>query len=274
MKYDYYIAVLTRGRTNKQATLKMLQPEIRSLVNVYCHPGERRELMKEWGDKVNSIQEYSEECTHVGEVREYILHNSNANNVIFMDDNLRLQTKNKGNNSVTKSGIYEMIPKHFNREQLLNMQIEIFDWLFTSLETFAMAGLSFRPFNRDVKVDYKINTRIFAIWGINVDKYLSQEQRFMDWSTKEDFAVHISLIKKGYNTITNFHYSFDKTSGANTKGGCSSYRTLDNSNRAAEKLQEAFPDIVKIRSKVRKNWHGEFEGVESEDVIIQWNKIK
>ena len=43
-----------------------------------------------------------------------------------MDDNLRLQTKNKGNNSVTKSGIYEMIPKHFNREQLLNMQIERF----------------------------------------------------------------------------------------------------------------------------------------------------
>lgn len=56
-------------------------------------------------------------------------------------------------------------------------------------------------------------------------------------------------------------------------GGCSSYRTLDNSNRAAEKLQEVFPDVVKIRSRVRKNWHGEFEGVESKDVIIRWNKI-
>ena len=49
MKYDYYIALLTRGRTDKQATLKMLQPEMRSLVNVYCHPGERSKLMKEWG---------------------------------------------------------------------------------------------------------------------------------------------------------------------------------------------------------------------------------
>lgn len=274
MKYDYYIALLTRGRTDKQATLKMLRPEIRSFVNVYCHPGEKKVLYNEWGDKVNSIQEYSDECTHVGEVREYVIHNSNAKNVIFLDDNLRLQTKRKGNNNVTKSGLYEMNNKHFNNEQLLEMQIDIFNWLFISLETFAMAGLSFRPFNRGVEVDYKINSRIFAIWGINVDKYLNQGQRFMNWSTKEDFAVQISLIKKGYKTITNFHYSFDKTSGANTKGGCSSYRTLNNSNEAAEKLQAIFPEVVRIKTKLRKNWHGEFEGVESKDVVIHWSKIK
>ena len=89
MKYDYYIAMPTRGRVNKQSTLQRLRPEIRKMVNVYCHPGEMDLFKKLYSDQVASIQEYDKDCTHIGEIREYILFNSNSKNVIFMDDNLR-----------------------------------------------------------------------------------------------------------------------------------------------------------------------------------------
>ena len=65
-----------------------------------------------------------------------------------------------------------MTPKNYSEEELLNMQIEIFDWMFTSLEKYAMCGLSFRPFNRNIKEEIVENCRLFAFWGINVEKYL------------------------------------------------------------------------------------------------------
>lgn len=272
-KYKFFIAIPTRGRTNKQKTLALLHPEIRKLVNVFCHPGEKEALMKLWGDKVNSIQEYDKDCRNLGDVREYILFNSQSENVIYMDDNLRLQSKRPCKNKNLKGNVYEMIPKNYDPEEILEMQIEIFNWFFVSLEKYAMAGLSFRPFNRGIKEDERVNCRIFAFWGINVKSYLSQERRFCQWPIKQDFAIEISLIQKGYDTICNFYYSFDKSTGANSKGGCSDYRTLEAQNNSAIRLQEEFPDVVKIKSKVRKNWSGEFEGVESLDVVINWNKI-
>lgn len=119
----------TRGRVNKQSTLQRLRPEIRKMVNVYCHPGEMDLFRKLYSDQVASIQEYDKDCTHIGEIREYILFNSNSKNVIFMDDNLRFQSRNVPRDTSLKSNIFEMTPKNYSEEELLNMQIEIFDWM-------------------------------------------------------------------------------------------------------------------------------------------------
>lgn len=51
MYYEYYIAMPTRGRVNKQSTLNKLTPDLRKYVNVYCHPGELLELSSIWGGK-------------------------------------------------------------------------------------------------------------------------------------------------------------------------------------------------------------------------------
>lgn len=275
MYYEYYIAMPTRGRVDRQHTLNKLVPELRKYVNVYCHPGELLALSNYWDGKVASIQEYDVNCKNIGEIREYIIFNSQAKNVIFLDDNLRFQTTIKpSRNNLLKGSVFEMIEKNYFPEEILKMQIQIFDWMFEKLKNYAMCGLSFRPSNRGGIKGEKENCRLFGIWGINVKKYLSQEIRFSDWPIKEDFAVAISLIKNGYSTICTYDYSFDKSSGANSEGGCSKYRTIQLSNEIALKLQEMFPDWVKLKIKERKNWDGEFKGVESMDVIIYWNKIR
>lgn len=255
MYYEYYIAMPTRGRVNKQSTLNKLTPDLRKYVNVYCHPGELLELSSIWGGEVASIQEYDVECKNIGEIRDYIIFNSNAKNVIFLDDNLRFQTTIKSSrNNLLKGSIFEMIEKNYSFEEISEMQMQIFNWMFEKLNSYAMCGLSFRPSNRGEIKGEKKNCRLFGIWGINVQKYLSQEIRFLDWPIKEDFAVAISLIKHGYDTICTYDYSFDKSSGANSTGGCSNYRTIQLSNEIALRLKNLFPECVKLKVKERKRW--------------------
>ena len=274
MKFDYYIAIPTRGRANKQSTLKQLCPELRQFVNIYCHPGELS-LFDEWRNQVASVQEYDPECKNIGDVRDYIIFNSNAKNVIFIDDNIRFQSSIRPKDSVLKGSVFEMIEKNYSKEQILQMQMDIFSWIFDRLKFYAMAGLSFRPANRGNIRGDKVNSRLFGIWGINVEKYLSQDVRFMDWRLKEDFAVAISLIKNGYDTVCNYDYAFEKSSGSNSQGGCSNYRTIELNNEIAFRLKDTFPDCVSIKSKKsRKSWSGEFFEKESMDVIIHWSKIR
>ena len=56
----------------------------------------------------------------------------------------------------------------------------MFDWVAEQLDTYAVAALSYRPFNRDKEHDVQINGRFFSIWGRQyrpVSKSACQVQR-------------------------------------------------------------------------------------------------
>lgn len=275
MKHDYYLAMPTRGRLDKQSTLKNLHKEIAKLVNVYCHPGELKEFSLKYGSIVNSVKEYGGDCSHIGEIRDFIIKDSESRNVIFMDDNLRFQSRIKNERVLDlKGSIFEIVPKNYSDEEILSMQLEMFNWVFEKLDEYAMAGFSFRPFNRMIEEDEKENCKLFAFWGINVEKYNNQNIRLSDWELKEDFALNINFIMNGENTVCNYKYSFDKAGGANQKGGCSEYRTLLKQNEYSIRLKDVFGDFIKIREKVNKNrWGGVFENSKRLEVIIYWNKL-
>lgn len=268
---EYYIAMPTRGRVDKQYTLSNLRPELRALVNVYCHPGELQQFQK-YRSQVASIQEYGKNCSDIGKIREYIINHSNARNVIFLDDNLSFFSTKIPPTTRLTGWTFGMTEKNYTPSQILKMQTEMFQWMMDRLKTYAMCGFSFNPFNRNGRGD-KINCRIFGIWGINVEKYLSTPIRFCDWPVKEDFAVSIQLIKSGYDIVCNYDYAFDKACGANAKGGCSGYRTLEVSNRYSEKLRSLFPSCVTVVEKL-KNWGGELNKKILKETIINWKKIR
>lgn len=268
---EFYIAMPTRGRTDKQYTLKHLCPEIRVFVNVYCHPGEL-ELMQKYRNQVASIQEYGAECKNIGQIRDYIINHSRAQNVIFLDDNLAFHATAMPKDKFLTGWTYGMTEKNYDVKQIAIMQSTMLQWMMQKLKTFAMCGFSFKPFNRDGRGE-KINCRLFGIWGINIDKYFSQNERFSDWAVKEDFAIAISLIKHGYDTVCNFDYSFDKSAGANAKGGCSTYRTTNLSDIYSVKLKQKFPECVTIVEKV-KNWGEGMRSATMKETIIHWDKIR
>jgi len=270
---DIFIALATRGRVDAQKTLERLHPKILKQVSLFCHPGELKLHQKNWGDKVKDIQEYDSNAKNIGEIREWLAYNAPKGKIIFMDDNITFSVRLEGYKTPRV-----LNKNNFTDSEILEHQTNMFNWLWDSLDkkNIGIAGISFRPFNRIGMEDIENNKRFFAIWGLDCKKYYSQKGStiFMsDWPIKEDFAAGIAIRKMGYNILVTNKFAFDKTSGSNSKGGCSNYRNVDLMNSEAKRMAEMFPDIITIKTRNNNNWGGDFEGKESLDVIIHWSKI-
>lgn len=264
------IALFTRGRVDNQKTLKRLPPNIRKMVSVFCHPGELKMHVKNWGGKVASIEEYGDWCQCVGHVRDYIVveaKNRGHNGVLFLDDNVSFSVRLDDAKTpvVVNDDNFELDAQEYIYRCM-------FEWIDTNLEKYAVAALSFRPFNRNPGIDHKINARFFSIWGINVNDYFNQEVRFSDWPIKEDFALACGLRRAGLDTILSYQFSFDKLTSANAPGGCSIYRTIENSNAESQRLRECFPEYISLRVKKCTNWGGEMKDRDMIEVTLHLNK--
>lgn len=271
---DIYIAMTTRGRVDAQKTLQRLHPDVRRAVTLYCHPGELAAHKRNWVGKVLSIQEYDKGCKNLAEVREWLAYNAPKHKVIYMDDNVSFSVRLLGQYKTPRV----LNTDNFTEQEIRDHQVRMFNWLWNTLDrkTVAIAGISFRPFNREEMPDEEINKRFFAVWGLDTRKYYRPENTiFMsDWPIKEDFATGIAIRKMGYDICVTNCWSFDKMTGSNSSGGCSNYRTVEFMNSETLRMAEAFPDIIQVKKRNNKNWHGDFEGKESLDVVVKWSKIK
>lgn len=270
------IAIITRGRIEQQKALKRLTPNIRQHVTLFCYEGEGVYHERNWGGGVRGVVEYPSTLSHIGEIREWVILHSTESKIIMLDDNVRFSV-------VTEDRPSPLVinDKNLSESEMSEVLQKIFDWLWEAIHEpdVAISGLSFRPFNRKQHGGVKYNERFFAVWGLDIDKYLDQYTDrpllMSDWGLKEDFIAGISVIQNGYKIAINYDYAFDKCQGANQSGGCSLYRTIEYSNEISRRMAIEFPDIVKLREKDgRVGWNGEFLGKKFLEVTINWDKIR
>lgn len=126
---NFIVNVITRGRTDKQLTLESIHPTLLNRFILWCHPGEGKYHKKNWGDKLMGIFEYDPECTHVGEVREYVIHNCPVNKVIFCDDNVVFSKT-----ILPKKNMRKLSLKNFTDKEILDAQIKMFTFLWDNLD--------------------------------------------------------------------------------------------------------------------------------------------
>jgi hypothetical protein len=274
LRKDIYIVLTTRGRIDGQKTLTRLHPDVRKAVCIYCHPGEKEAHERNWGGKVRLIEEYDKSCTNLSEVREWLAWNAPKHKIIFVDDNVSFSVRMLGKYKTPRV----LNEDNFTAEEIRFHQIQMFNFLWDVLdvENIAISAPSFRPFNRDNMPDDEFNKRFFAVWGLDTRKYYrKQNDLFMsEYPIKQDFVTGIAIRRMGYDILITNRWSFDKLNGSNSQGGCSHYRTIDMMNNVAKSMAERFPGIIKIKRRNNKNWHGEMEGKEMLDVIVNWSKIK
>lgn len=275
MKEDYKIILLTRGRVDKQKTLENLPILIKKLITIVCYPGEKQQHLKNWGGMVEGVVEHSKQCKNLGDIRHWVMVNYKDYNIIFLDDNLSFSCRYDiiNRNFSLKNKIYN-IKNNFSEEIKIEIFIEMFYWIISKLRKgYGISGISSRSGNNRKTKEEEENTRIFAIWGINSKKYFEVGNFFnkKGISSKEDFYVELSFLTNGIKIISNNCFAFDKVSGANQNGGCSTYRTLEYSNNCSINLKNEFPDFVRLTEKESNNWGGDFNGKRIE-VICQWKK--
>lgn len=276
MNEDYIIAVFTRGRVNDQFLIRSLPDEILGLITICCHPGEREAHLKNWGDKIGNVIEYGKNCTNLGQARDWLMEYCVKNNIkyaIQVDDNVMFAVRAKGTDV---SFVYPLLNlrNNFNMEEQKILLSEMLCWILNKLRCgYGVAGISHRSGNNRKQYDEEENTRLFAVWGINVVKYRKIGAKFADNPFKEDFHMQLSFLSKGIKTICNNNFAFDKVKGANQTGGCSIYRNLTNVDRGSELLKQHFPQFVSIVLKKSNNWSNlGGDSVMRKEVIVQWKK--
>lgn len=269
---DLRIVVGTKGRVNKQLTIKNLWA-IPHLIDLICHPDDYDGLYELYNGKVRSISVYPIELdNNLGEQRQWIVEQTSEKYLLLMDDNLSFNTRSPSmTGNETKFPLKGMIEKHFPQEKMYEEQINLLNTVMEKIKEpdVGVVGLSQRSGNNRVEGRYKENTRIFAFSLIDISLMKEHGIKFNDVNLKQDFYVNLSFLTRGYKNVCVYDYAFDKPS-ANMVGGCSTYRTPEKSNEAARILQSKFPDFVSIRKKSTKSWDG-FEDT-AEDVMIKWQK--
>lgn len=275
MKDDYILAVITRGRVDNQIFIEDLPPIIRELITIVCHPGELDAHRKRWRGKVANIIEYGKNCTHIGMARNWFMNYCRKNHIryaIQIDDNVRFATHSDGKKIKFNLSL-KNIRNNFNEDEQIFIYSEMFFWMIDALRSgYGICGVSHRSGNNRKEKDIEENTRLFAVWGIDVDRYFEVGAKFTDLPTKEDFYIQLAFLTNGIKTVCNNCYTFEKARGANSSGGCSVYRNAKNVDNDAIELKRLFPDFVTIVNKSNSNWSNMDGNETRKECIIKWKK--
>jgi len=119
-------------------------------------------------------------------------------------------------------------------------------------------------------IDYRVNSRITNNIFYDGTKLPIEK---IDWTSldiAEDYFVNLQLLTMGFQNKISLKYRTN-SSATQTKGGCSSFRTLDMHNECMKKLKEKFPNFVELREKVTKN-SGEWSNKPRLAATIFWKK--
>jgi hypothetical protein len=145
------------------------------------------------------------------------------------------------------------------------------NWLEQSLDSYAHASWSVRSLDFDTPGDHKIAGRMMHVLSYRTEVLESYNFKCCngvdDTHVMDDFNLTLQLLTNGFPNCISLLYR-SNVSASNSKGGASTWRTLDIHNKSAKRMAELFPNFVKLREK--KNWQG-MEGVQY-DVTVQWQK--
>lgn len=144
---------------------------------------------------------------------------------------------------------------------------KLFNDIEEALDTYSHVGVSARQGNNRVEEDRKEIARMTGFTACNVPK-VREVARYDRMVVQEDLDFTLQLLRAGHPNLVFYDFCYNQP-GSNTKGGCSSFRTLEVQEEAAHKLAELHPGFVKVVEKETKtSWNGK----KRTDVTVYWKK--
>lgn len=261
------IVIPTFGRVHKQTTLSNLPPNLRKeTLLVTSDSAEFEALSKAWRGQIKGVK--NAPVSSIVAKRQWILENIKSD-VFMMDDDMdfykRCPLKNRefvGGRWRPKDGWFSLSKTYVTEHDL----ISLFDELREYLESGTSAvGISSR-FGNDLEYSaYKLGAnRIMHALGYRRAVLRKMKFAFDAVAFREDFHMALTLYRAGHSSYQ--VYDWCVAPGAyGAPGGCSSERTTDASDAAAEELAKLHAPFVKVVQK-------EYKGTPRKEVVVQWKK--
>lgn len=274
------IIVPTRGRVDRQFTLRTLPPELRRRVVAVCPADEQAALkqkIKELGYKGVRVvaRPPALENRTIGAIRQWCIQQVRTPFFLFMDDDVtRFCFRARPDNPTipkrdthTKFDPRVVLPTA--PAHIVVAGIEEFVTLCR--EKYVLGGLMCRQFNpQNWTIDgIRENFRVWAVWGGRT-AWFRKHVRLDKYRFKEDFHAILTALTRGYKTFAMGHICFDTKEGSyNAVGGCSDFRRSlgdDYSKAEAEEFAKYWPDFVQIRERKYKTNQTRYE------VVVKWQQ--
>jgi len=247
------IIIPTLGRCDNQITLNSIPQKYHNIVTLVVQEHEY-EYMKNTYTTCN-VWQLPSGTKGIAVTRKHIGKNWKGKRIFVMDDDLKFIKINS-----------ELKGVAMTEAEFSNMLIEIENYMDNG---YIHGGLSTHNTPPNEK-PYSFNTRVYT----NVFYSENFDPDSVDWGENyllmpEDFYLTLQLLTTGFQNVVFNHYRVNP-SATNSKGGCETYRTIENHNRGQEILAEKFPDFVEVYEKEQTS--GPWKGLAKKALKIKWKQ--
>lgn len=265
---DFQIVIPTHGRARKQTTYESLPDAIKEDALIVTSTAEDRlDIINQYERSAKNTIQCPPSIKTISDKRQWIMENIKARKIFMLDDDMYFFGRCPRKQREYVDGRWKAKPGHkvLSRDYAPDgALVKMFGEIADALDEHAHVGLSSRMGNDQMEEEWPINTRMMHAIGYRRDIFLKNKVRFNEVRFREDFNVSLRLLRAGYrNTVC---YSFCCSPGPyGAKGGTSTERTVDSSNREALKLAGLHPGLVRV---VDKN----YDNTPRKEVVVYWKK--
>lgn len=247
------IYIPTRGRVGQQKTLDNLPVELFDDLFLVC-PENEIEGHKRAGVFAQFLPQPDPDMGIAAKRAWIVAQCTDTEKLVMLDDDLRFAKRRDDEKSLFRKATDEEIIRAFAEMEVLLEED-------TPHIGFAARGGSIGPLSE--RGGWQEAKRQMYVLGYHVPTVL-REVVFGRVRTHEDMDVTLQLLTKGYPNLVNFSLVVDQK--YNSPGGCDSERTIEISNADCLRLQELFPEFVKVKQKSYSTSVDRFE------VTCYWQK--
>jgi len=251
------IYIPTYRRVDRQLTWSFLPKSVQARTVLVCPKDEAAALRRATGGTV-LVQPAS--ITTIAKKRQWIVDQCDAEYLCMLDDDLRFSVRDPvaglGTNEDGRGcALLKTGPRDVER---------MFSELEQQLHTHAHGGISMRMGNQSRPPGWHECKRMVYVLAYDL-AVLHRFARFDEIAHREDMMVTLRLLQAGYANTVSYEFTADQVYAS--KGGESAAgRSMDESNKDAERLAAAFPDLVRVTEKAYKG------STPRKEVVVQWNK--
>lgn len=122
-------------------------------------------------------------------------------------------------------------------------------------EQYPITGFPLKQASQGAKYSFEKNKQIIHIQCYHVPTLKKEgiQHDGMGVCGMSDRWVQLSLLYKGYRTITNCRYAVGDA-GTGQAGGCTIFRTAELVSEAATAVHKNFPEVVELKTKTNGIW--------------------
>ncbi len=265
---DFRIVIPTHNRVNKQTTLGTIPPAIRDDVLLVSSLAAEAKQLKQLYP--NNEVVVAKGAKGIASKRQWIMKNIDEEKVLMLDDDMHIFGRCPKKLRVYE-GRWKRHPDAPEDSNLLAVrfaspakQVKMYTAISKKLDTLAHAGISSRMGNDCEGNSWAINGRMMHAIGYNRKVFLQEKLNFGEVKFREDFNITLHLLRRGFSNTIYYDYCYGP-GNYGAPGGASAERTVEASNKEAEKLARIHNGFVRVVDK-------EYNNVPRKEVNIQWKK--